>query len=303
MSNTGHSDEIPNITPKNDGGNRATKLLDGAVVAEAIYKNLALEISLLPVVPKVVFILVGEDPASQTYVRAKEKKCRELGFQGETLRLPKETSQEELLKTVVKFNKDPGVHGILVQLPLPDSIDRITILNSIAAEKDVDGLHPENMGRVCRGDARFKPCTPAGVIEILKHYQIPMKGKHAVVIGRSDIVGKPAALLLLAEDATVTVAHSKTPDLKAVSLRADILVVAMGKPKFITGDYVKPGATVIDVGIHRVEGKIVGDVDFESVAKVAGAVSPVPGGVGKMTIAMLMKNVVKAAARQVDSNR
>lgn len=264
-------------------------------MAEAIYKNLALEISLLPVVPKVVFVLVGEDAASQTYVRAKEKKCGELGFQGETLRLADTTSQDDLLKLIQKLNKDAGVHGILVQLPLPATIDRITILNAIDSEKDVDGLHPENMGKVCRGDARFKPCTPAGVIEILKHYNIPMKGKNAVVIGRSDIVGKPAALLLLAEDATVTIAHSKTLDLKGVASRADILVVAMGKPKFINADYVKPGATVIDVGIHRVDGKIVGDVDFDSVIKVAGAVTPVPGGVGKMTIAMLMKNVVKAA--------
>lgn len=278
---------MPNVT-----------LLEGAQVAESIYKNLALEVSLLPVVPKVVFILVGEDPASQTYVRAKEKKCAELGFQGETMRLPDSVTQEELLKIVQKLNKDTGVHGILVQLPLPPAIDRISILNAIAPEKDVDGLHPENMGRVCRGDARFKPCTPAGVIEMLKHYKIPLSGKNAVVIGRSDIVGKPAALLLLAEDCTVTIVHSKTPNLKAVAAQADILVVAMGKPKFIGADYVKPGATVIDVGIHRVDGKIVGDVDFDSVANVAGAISPVPGGVGKMTIAMLMKNVVKAAAVQ-----
>ncbi len=274
-------------------------VLEGSSVAEEIYKNLALEISFLPVVPKVVFVLVGEDPASQTYVRAKEKKCGELGFQGETLRLPTDSSPDDLLKLILKLNKDSSVHGILVQLPLPPQIDKILILTAIAPEKDVDGLHPENIGRVMRGDARFKPCTPAGLIEILKHYRIPMAGKRAVVIGRSDIVGKPAAMLLLAEDATVTIAHSKTSDLISLTKSADILVVAMGRPKFIGPEFVSAKSVVVDVGIHRVDGKIVGDVDYEKVAPLVTAITPVPGGVGKMTIAMLMKNVVKAASLQV----
>jgi len=278
-------------------------LLDGNVVATEVYKNLALELSLLSFIPKVVFILVGEDPASQTYVRAKEKKCGELGFQGETLRLPASTSQDDLLKLLQKLNKDTSVHGILVQLPLPPQIDRLKVLTSIAPEKDVDGLHPENMGRLCRGDARFKPCTPAGVVEMLKHYKIPVSGKNALVIGRSDIVGKPAAMLLLGEDATVTIAHSKTRDLKAMAKAADILIVAMGKPKFVGADFVNANSVVVDVGIHRMpdpsgKDKIVGDVDFEAVAPIVHAITPVPGGVGRMTIAMLMKNVVTAARLQ-----
>ena len=274
-------------------------VLEGSSVAEEIYKNLALEISFLPVIPKVVFVLVGDDPASQTYVRAKEKKCGELGFQGETLRLPVDTSQDEILKLIVKLNRDTAVHGILVQLPLPRLIDKIKVLTAIAPEKDVDGLHPENIGRLVRGDARFKPCTPAGVIEILKFYRIPLSGKRAVVMGRSDIVGKPAAMLLLAEDATVTIAHSKTSDLISLTQSADILVVAVGKPKFIGLEHVNPTMVIVDVGIHRIDGKLVGDVDFEKVAPVVRAITPVPGGVGKMTIAMLMKNVVMAAKLQV----
>ena len=274
-------------------------VLEGSSVAEEIYKNLALEISFLPVIPKVVFVLVGDDPASQTYVRAKEKKCGELGFQGETLRLPVDTSQDEILKLIVKLNRDTAVHGILVQLPLPRLIDKIKVLTAIAPEKDVDGLHPENIGRLVRGDARFKPCTPAGVIEILKFYRIPLSGKRAVVMGRSDIVGKPAAMLLLAEDATVTIAHSKTSDLISLTQSADILVVAVGKPKFIGLEHVNPTMVIVDVGIHLIDGKLVGDVDFEKVAPVVRAITPVPGGVGKMTIAMLMKNVVMAAKLQV----
>ncbi len=274
-------------------------LLDGNQVAAEVYKNLAFELSLLPFIPKVVFILVGDDPASQTYVRAKEKKCSELGFQGETLRLPAETKESELLKTVQRLNEDASVHGILVQLPLPAHIDKLKVLTAIAPTKDVDGLHPENIGRLCRGDARFKPCTPAGVIEMLKHFKIPMAGKNALVIGRSDIVGKPAALLLLAEDATVTLAHSKTRDLKAMAKAADILIVAMGKPKFVGADFVHEKSIVVDVGIHRVNDKLCGDVDFDTVAPLVQAISPVPGGVGKMTIAMLMKNVVTAARLQV----
>ncbi len=278
-------------------------LLDGSLVATEVYKNLALELSLLSFIPKVVFVLVGEDPASQTYVRAKEKKCGELGFQGETLRLPASTSQDELLKLLQRLNRDPSTHGILVQLPLPGHIDKLKVLTAISPDKDVDGLHPENMGRLCRGDARFKPCTPAGVIEMLKHYKIPVAGKNTVVIGRSDIVGKPAAMLLLAEDATVTIAHSKTRDLKAMAKAADILIVAMGKPKFVGADFVTSSSVVVDVGIHRVpdgsgKDKIVGDVDFEKVSPIVHAISPVPGGVGRMTIAMLMKNVVTAARIQ-----
>jgi len=272
-------------------------ILDGKKVAEALYQKLLLDLSLLPVVPKIVFLLVGEDPASQTYVKSKGKKCQDLGLLSETVVLPATTPEDDLIARIHDLNRDKAVHGILVQLPLPAGMNKQRVLREIDPKKDVDGLHPENQGRLFQGEPRFLPCTPAGIVEILKFYSIPMEGAKVTVIGRSEIVGKPAAQLMLMNNATVQICHSKTKDLKAETSVADILIVAIGKPKFVTAEMVKAGATVIDVGIHRIDGKIVGDVDFESVAPKAGAISPVPGGVGPMTIAMLMKNVIQAAGQ------
>lgn len=271
------------------------EIMDGKKVAEGVYAKVLLELSLLPVVPKLVVVLVGEDPASQTYVRSKTKKCLDLGIRSETIRLPADTTEQALVDKVEELNRDKDVHGILVQLPLPKGISKQRVLQTLDPRKDVDGLHRENVGWLGLGEPRLVPCTPMGVIEILKHYQIPMEGKHAVIIGRSDIVGKPMAQLLLMNNATVTVCHSKTPDLKAEALRADILIAALGQPKAIGADMVRDGAVVIDVGIHRTETGLVGDVDFESVSAKVKAITPVPGGVGPMTIAMLMHNVVLAA--------
>ncbi len=273
-------------------------ILEGKKVAESVFSKVALDASLLSFVPKIVFIMVGEDPASATYVRSKGKKCLDLGFQSETLTFPATMPEEELVSLVRKLNTDSGVHGILIQLPLPRHIDTKRCLREIDPIKDVDGLHPDNAGRLMQGDPRFVPCTPAGVIEILKFYNIQIAGTKAVVIGRSEIVGKPMAQLLLMHDATVTTVHSKTRNLAAETALADILVVAMGKARFIKPEMVKDGAVVIDVGIHRIDGKIVGDVDFEAVQGKASAITPVPGGVGVMTIAMLMKNLAAAATLQ-----
>lgn len=270
-------------------------ILDGKKVAESLYSKILLDISLLPVVPKIVFVLVGEDPASQTYVRSKGKKCQDLGLQSETVVMPASTSENELLEKIQALNNDKGVHGILVQLPLPPQIHKNRVLRAIDPTKDVDGLHPENIGRLVAGDPRFVPCTPAGVLEILKFHNIPLEGAKVVVVGRSEIVGKPVAQLMLMQNATVTVCHSKTRELSKETAAADVLIVAMGKARFVKAEMVKPGATVIDVGIHRVDGALVGDVDYAPVAERAGAITPVPGGVGPMTIAMLMKNLVLAA--------
>ena len=244
-------------------------------------------------------ILVGEDPASQVYVRNKEKACGELGILSETVRLPEETSQEELEKEIDRLNQDERVDGILVQLPLPRHLDEKKALRAILPEKDVDGFHIENAGRLFTGQPGVIPCTPKGILHMLKASGVPLEGKEAVVIGRSNIVGKPVAMLLLQENCTVTLCHSRTADLKAHTRRADILVAAVGRPGFVTGDMVKPGAAVVDVGINRVDGKVVGDVDFASVEPVAGFISPVPGGVGKMTICMLMENTIEAAEKRV----
>lgn len=273
-------------------------ILEGKKVAESLYAKVLLDISLLPVVPKIVFLLVGEDGASQTYVRSKGKKCQDLGLQSETLTFPATLKEEELIAKIHALNKDKGVHGILVQLPLPPHMNKLRVLREIDPAKDVDGLHADNMGRLMQGDPRFVACTPAGVVEILKFYSIPMEGANVVVVGRSEIVGKPMAQLMLMQNATVTVCHSKTKDLAKVTSSADILIVAIGKPLFIKADMVKDGATVIDVGIHRVNDKLVGDVDFASVSPKCHAISPVPGGVGPMTIGMLMKNLVLAASLQ-----
>lgn len=239
---------------------------------------------------------MGEDPASQVYVRNKERACEECGIYSEKYALPESTSQEELLALIDKLNKQTNISGILVQLPVPKHIDEETIINAIDPKKDVDAFHPVNVGKIMVGNYDFVPCTPAGVMELIKESGIDVSGKECVVVGRSNIVGKPQAMLLLHQNGTVTICHSKTKDLKEKTKQADILVVAVGIPNFITGDMIKEGAVVIDVGINRMpDGKLCGDVEFESAEKTAGAITPVPGGVGPMTIAMLMKNTLKAA--------
>ena len=243
-------------------------------------------------------ILVGDDPASQVYVRNKGKACEELGILSRTLRLPAETTQEALEEEIDRLNRDEEIDGILVQLPLPRHLNEAQALAKIAPEKDVDGFHIQNAGKLFTGQPCVVACTPKGILYMLKACGVPLEGKEAVVIGRSNIVGKPIAMLLLNENCTVTLCHSRTKDLSAHTRRADILVAAVGKPRFVTGGMVKPGAAVVDVGINRVDGKVVGDVDFASVEPVAGYISPVPGGVGKMTICMLMENTVEAAERK-----
>lgn len=252
--------------------------------------------------PGLAVIIVGENPASQVYVRNKHKSCEELGIHSEVIAMPEETTKEELIARIDALNEDRKIHGILVQLPLPKQIaaHEAEILNRIDPAKDVDGFHPVNVGRLVTGEEGLVPCTPAGCIRMLELAGIPMDGKKAVVIGRSNIVGKPMFHLLLARNATVTVCHSHTQNLAEITRDADILVAAIGKPKFVTADMVKPGATVIDVGINRIAPKkLVGDVDFEQVKEVAGAITPVPGGVGLLTVAMLMQNVVKAMEMQM----
>lgn len=242
-------------------------------------------------------IQVGDDPASSVYVGNKKKACAYIGIASLSYELPEETTQEELLALIDKLNKQKDVDGILVQLPVPKHIDEDAVIRAIAPEKDVDGFHPQSVGALCIGQRGFVSCTPAGIIQLLKRSGIEIAGKECVVIGRSNIVGKPMALLLLRENGTVTVAHSRTKDLKEVTKRADILVAAVGKPKMITREYIKEGAVVIDVGIHRNENnKLCGDVDYDDVAPVCSAITPVPGGVGPMTIAMLMTNCVESAA-------
>ncbi len=246
--------------------------------------------------PGLVVILVGDNPASQVYVRNKEKDCEECGILCYDYRLPQDSTQDDVLKLVEKMNNYGAVDGILVQLPLPPQIDERVVLEAIAPDKDVDAFHPENVGRIMQGQAYYKPCTPAGVMELLHEYGIDPAGKHSVVVGRSNIVGKPMAMLLLHENATVTICHSKTADLKERCLQADILISAVGKQNLITADMVKPGAVVIDVAMNRNEaGKLCGDVDFAAVSEVASYITPVPGGVGPMTRAMLMENTYKAA--------
>ena len=247
--------------------------------------------------PLLAVIIVGEDPASEIYVRNKGRMCDNIGILSRTIRLPESTSQEELEAQIDALNADDAVTGILVQLPLPRHMDESRALMRIKAEKDVDGFHVQNVGKMMRGEACALPCTPRGIIHMLKRANVPLEGKHAVVIGRSNIVGKPAAMLLLNENCTVTICHSRTQNLKEITRQADILVVAVGKAHFVTADMVKEGAAVVDVGVNRVDGKVVGDVDFENVAPIAGWISPVPGGVGRMTVSMLMENTLEAACR------
>ena len=254
--------------------------------------------------PGLAVVIVGDDSASKVYVANKEKACEELGMYSEKYAMKEDTTEEELLELINKLNADDNIHGILVQLPLPKHLDDKTIINNILPKKDVDAFHPTNVGRIMIGDFDFVPCTPAGIMELIHESGVEVCGKECVVIGRSNIVGKPMSMLLLHENGTVTTCHSRTSDLKAVTKRADILVAAVGIPKFVTADMVKEGAVVIDVGMDRDEnGKLCGDVDFESVEKVAGAITPVPGGVGPMTIAMLMKNTMTAAKRAHEEKR
>lgn len=244
-------------------------------------------------------ILVGENPASQVYVKGKVKDCAECGIKSLELRMPAETTQEELLAKLAELSTDKSVHGILVQLPLPAHIDEKTVIDAIPPEKDVDGFTAVNVGRMMIGEPCFLPCTPAGCLEMIRSTGVSISGKNAVVIGRSNIVGKPAAMLLLRENATVTICHSRTQNLKEICANADILVAAVGRAGFVTGDMVKPGAVVIDVGINRnAEGKLCGDVDYEAASEKAAYITPVPGGVGLMTRAMLMENTLQAAQRQ-----
>jgi methylenetetrahydrofolate dehydrogenase (NADP+)/methenyltetrahydrofolate cyclohydrolase len=254
-------------------------------------------------VPCLAAVLVGENAASQVYVRNKQQACQRSGIESQLHKLPDSTTQEELLTLVHKLNKDYTVHGILVQLPLPKQIEETRILRAVNPLKDVDGFHPENVGLIVQGRPRFLPCTPLGIQQLLVRRKIPIAGSHVVVLGRSDIVGKPIALMLMQRgeggDATVTVCHSRTKDLAAITRQADILIVAIGKARFVTAAMVKPGAVVIDVGINRTDEGLVGDVDFEAVKEVAGQITPVPGGVGPLTIAMLLHNTLAAARMQV----
>ena len=293
-------------------------VLDGMPVAKRIREEVRREASSLSPPASLTVLLLGNDPASETYVAAKTRAAEETGVRTETVRLPSGTGPEELLQAVLRASRDPDVDGVLVQMPLEAGHDRTRVIDSIDPEKDVDGLHPENVGLLHQGRPRFVPCTPAGVLALLDHYEIPLSGRRAVVLGRSELVGRPLAALLTARDATVTVCHSRTRDLAAVCREAEILVAAIGRPGFVTAEFVRPGATVVDVGINRLtsledapenlrrsarvadvirtKGRaLVGDVDFDDVSRVAAAITPVPGGVGPLTVAMLIYNTVLAA--------
>ena len=276
-----------------DGKKISTELKDEVKEKVAALKEKGIDVSL-------AVILVGNDPASTVYVGNKKKACEYTGIISKSFELPEETTEEELLKLIDDLNKDETVNGILVQLPLPKHIDEDKVIRSINPDKDVDGFHPESVGRLSIGAPGFVSCTPAGIIHLLKRSNTELDGANVVVVGRSNIVGKPMAMLLLRENATVTICHSHTKNLKEVCKRADVLVVAIGQPRFIDADYIKDGATVIDVGIHRIDGtkKLCGDVDYESAEKVAGKITPVPGGVGPMTIASLINNCYEAALMQ-----
>lgn len=275
----------------------AATIIDGRAVAKVFKEEIAdrtAEMIASGVTPHLAVVLVGENSASQVYVRNKENSCIRAGMLSSVIRMDENTTQEALEEVVVKLNKDVSVHGILVQLPLPKHLDEARVLRLINPDKDVDGFHAMNSGRLMNGQKGFVPCTPLGVMKLLEAYDIPVSGKHAVVIGRSNIVGKPMAMLLLAANATVTICHSRTQNLAEITRQADILVAAVGRAGFVTADMVKLGAVVIDVGINRVDGQIVGDVDYAAVSEVAGYITPVPGGVGQMTIAMLLANTLDA---------
>ena len=276
------------------------KIIDGKLISAQIRQEIAEKVKEYNTrtgkLPGLAVVIVGENPASQVYVRNKKKACEQVGFNSWVYEMPENTTQDELNALIDKLNEDSTVHGILVQLPLPKHLDEEQVILRIKPEKDVDAFHPTNVGRITIGNPKFLPCTPAGIMELLHRSNIEISGKECVVIGRSNIVGKPMALLLLSENGTVTVCHSKTRDLKEVCRRADILVVAIGKADYVTADMVKEGAVVIDVGMNRnAEGKLTGDVDFASVSEVASHITPVPGGVGPMTITMLLQNTLRAA--------
>lgn len=276
--------------------------IDGKAIAARVRAEVAEEVKQLKqkgITPGLAVILVGDDPASHTYVRNKKKACAEAGIYSEEFALPADTQQEELLELVSRLNSRSDINGILCQLPLPAHLDDEAVIETISPSKDVDAFHAANVGHIMIGDYTFLPCTPAGVMELLHSAGITIEGKNCVVIGRSNIVGKPMAMLLLHENGTVTICHSRTKNLKEICANADILVAAVGKPKFVTADMVKPGAAVIDVGMDRDEnGKLCGDVDYEAVEPIASCITPVPGGVGPMTIAMLLKNTIMAAKLQ-----
>lgn len=278
----------------------AAIIIDGKVIAQEVKQEIKEEVQKLPqgVTPGLAAVLVGDNPASAIYVRNKRKACDAVGIYSEEYTLSSDTSQGELLKLIKDLNEDQKIHGILVQLPLPNHIQTGIILENINPDKDVDGFHWVNMGKLMAGFPAFVPCTPSGIIKMLKFHNIPIEGKNAVVVGRSNIVGKPVAMLLLQEHATVTICHSRTKNLREVCLGADILIAAIGKAEMITGEMVQEGAVVIDVGINRLDsGKLVGDVQFATVSQKAGWISPVPGGVGPMTIAMLLYNTLQSAKR------
>ncbi len=280
----------------------AAQLLDGKTMSNELREKLALRVDNLKargVTPGLAVILVGEDPASQIYVKNKGLGCAQVGMHSVTIRMPETTTQQELETQIDQLNGDAAIHGILVQLPLPAGLDEAAALARIAPEKDVDGFHVVNAGKLFTGQKGVVACTPKGAMEMIRRTGIDLSGKEAVVVGRSNIVGKPMAMLLLQQNATVTMCHSRTQHLAEHTRRADVLVAAVGKPRFITADMVKPGAIVIDVGINRVDGKVVGDVDFDAVKEVASWITPVPGGVGRMTITMLLENTIEAAERTV----
>ncbi|WP_417387826.1 bifunctional methylenetetrahydrofolate dehydrogenase/methenyltetrahydrofolate cyclohydrolase FolD [Gimesia sp.] len=287
----------------------SAEIIDGKALAAAFREQIAEEVNQFKsesnVVPHLTAVLVGDDPASAVYVRNKQRACEKAGIQSTLKRLPAETTEAELISIVEALNADPGVHGILVQLPLPKHVNETAILDVVHPLKDVDAFHPENVGLIVQGRPRYLPCTPYGIQQMILSTKMETTGKHAVILGRSEIVGKPMAMLLiqrgLGADATVTICHSRTQNLKEIVRTADIVIAAIGKPEFVTADMVKPGAVVIDVGINRVDDRLVGDVEFEGVKEVASAITPVPGGVGPMTIAMLLKNTLTAARIQSGS--
>ena len=282
----------------------SAKILDGKTMSAELKEQIAARTEQLKargIVPGLAVILVGDDPASEIYVRNKQNGCQEVGFYSETVRMDRETTQQELESEIDRLNRDPKIHGILVQLPLPEHLDEQKALMKILPEKDVDGFHLINAGHLMTGTEGVIACTPKGALHMIKSTGLDLTGKEAVVIGRSNIVGKPMSMLLLQENCTVTMCHSRTRNLKEHTRNADILVVAVGKAGMVTADMVKPGAVVIDVGINRVDGKVRGDVDFDSVSEVAGWITPVPGGVGRMTIAMLLSNTADAAERSAQN--
>ena len=282
----------------------AATIIDGNVISKEIRNGIRQEVEGLKPkfgrAPGLCVILVGDNPASQIYVGRKNKACTEVGIFSEVKNLPKEVSQDELLDLIAQLNEDKNIDGILVQLPLPEHIDENIIMEAISPKKDADGLHPVNIGDLVLNRATLTPCTASGIIELVQRSVKEIKGTHSVIIGRSNIVGKPTALMLLHHHSTITICHSRTKDLKGITRQADILIAAIGKPKFVTKDMVKEGVIVIDVGINRVDGKLFGDIDFEGVKEIAGAITPVPGGVGPMTVAMLLKNTLAAYKRNFE---